>query len=387
MNTKQLDNKYIAHAYGRADLELCKAQGSFVYDNEGREYIDLGSGIAVNIFGGCDEKWQKAVCDQACSIQHASNYYYTKPQSVLAQMLCERTGMKKVFFGNSGAEANECAIKAARKYSFDKYGEGRSTIITLRQSFHGRTVTTLTATGQDSLHNFFMPFTPGFEYVEPGDIKAIDDAIAKGGCCAVMMELIQGEGGVNPLDKEYAAYVVEAAKANDILVIIDEVQSGNGRTGMLYSFMNYGILPDIFTTAKGLGGGLPIGVCVFGEKVENVLTPGTHGSTFGGNPVVCAGAVSIFERIDDRLMDEVAAKGNLIKEMLRGAKNVESVTGMGLMIGIKTTKDAHEIMDKCRERGVLVLTAKDRVRLLPALNIPAELLTKAVGIVKEVIEE
>ena len=232
-----------------------------------------------------------------------------------------------------------------------------------------------------------MPFTPGFEYVEPGDIKAIDDAIAKGGCCAVMMELIQGEGGVNPLDKEYAAYVVEAAKANDILVIIDEVQSGNGRTGMLYSFMNYGILPDIFTTAKGLGGGLPIGVCVFGEKVENVLTPGTHGSTFGGNPVVCAGAVSIFERIDDRLMDEVAAKGNLIKEMLRGAKNVESVTGMGLMIGIKTTKDAHEIMDKCRERGVLVLTAKDRVRLLPALNIPAELLTKAVGIVKEVIEE
>ena len=384
MTTKELDSKYIANTYARFPIVLDHGKGSLVWDMEGKEYIDMGSGIAVNAFGLADEPWIAAVTAQLGKLQHSSNLYYTEPDALLAEQLCERTGMKKVFFANSGAEANECAIKCARKYAADKYGaDKRYKIVTLVNSFHGRTITTLAATGQDELHQDFQPLTDGFLYTPANDCAALkalvegDDAIA-----AIMFELVQGEGGVTPLTQEFVDCIAEICAGRDILMVCDEVQTGNGRTGSLYAWMQYGIVPDIMSTAKGLGGGLPIGACLFGEKTEHTLTAGTHGSTFGGNPAVCAGALNILSRIDDALLAEVKAKSEYIKRALDGAPGVESVAGLGLMLGIKTVKPLNDVVAACRENGVLVLTAHGKMRLLPALNIPMELVENAIGVIK-----
>ena len=384
MTTKELDSKYIANTYARFPIVLDHGKGSLVWDTEGKEYIDMGSGIAVNAFGLADEPWIAAVTAQLGKLQHSSNLYYTEPDALLAEQLCERTGMKKVFFANSGAEANECAIKCARKYAADKYGaDKRYKIVTLVNSFHGRTITTLAATGQDELHQDFQPLTDGFLYTPANDCAALktlvegDDAIA-----AIMFELVQGEGGVTPLTQEFVDCIAEICAERDILMVCDEVQTGNGRTGSLYAWMQYGIVPDIMSTAKGLGGGLPIGACLFGEKTEHTLTAGTHGSTFGGNPAVCAGALNILSRIDDALLAEVKVKSEYIKRELDGAPGVESVAGLGLMLGIKTTKPLNDVVAACRENGVLVLTAHGKMRLLPALNIPMELVENAIGVIK-----
>lgn len=379
------DKEYIANTYGRLPVEFVSGKGSVLRDSEGKEYIDLGSGIAVNIFGIADDEWVSAVTSQLTKLQHASNYYYTEPQADLAKQICERTNMKKVFFGNSGAEANECAIKTARKYGNKVLGFENPVIITLKNSFHGRTVTTLTATGQDVFHKDFGPFTPGFVYAEANNREELLRLSKENDCCAVMMELIQGEGGVMALDKDYVEYARELCTEKNMLLIIDEVQTGNGRSGCLYSFMNYGIQPDIFTTAKGLGGGLPIGAAVLGEKVKDILTAGDHGSTFGGNPVCAAGALNVFGRIDDELLTSVKEKSEYIISELKDLDGVEGISGMGLMLGIKTKKDAKAILKECLNRGVLVLTAKDKVRLLPALNIPMAELKKGIEILKEVI--
>lgn len=379
------DKEYIANTYGRLPVEFVSGKGSVLRDSEGKEYIDLGSGIAVNIFGIADDEWVSAVTSQLTKLQHTSNYYYTEPQADLAKQICERTNMKKVFFGNSGAEANECAIKTARKYGNKVLGYERPVIITLKNSFHGRTVTTLTATGQDVFHKDFGPFTPGFVYAEANNREELLRLSEENDCCAVMMELIQGEGGVVALDKDYVEYARELCTEKNMLLIIDEVQTGNGRSGCLYSFMNYGIQPDIFTTAKGLGGGLPIGAAVLGEKVKDILTAGDHGSTFGGNPVCAAGALNVFGRIDDELLTSVKEKSEYIISELKDLDGVDGISGMGLMLGIKTKKDAKAILKECLNRGVLVLTAKDKVRLLPALNIPMAELKKGIEILKEVI--
>ena len=385
MNIKEKDSLYVANTYARFPLTLKKGEGSVVFDDEGKEYIDLATGIAVNSFGYCDKEWVSAVTNQLNTLQHASNLYYTEPCVELAEILCKRTGMKKVFFSNSGAEANECAIKVARKYAADKKGEEYNTVITLKNSFHGRTITTLAATGQDVFHKDFLPLTDGFSYVEANNCEELIKTVENGKIAAIMFETVQGEGGVNPLTQEFVKTIFDLAEKYDILTIADEVQTGNGRTGMLYGFMNYGVTPDIFSTAKGLGGGLPLGATVLGEKVENVLKFGDHGSTFGGNPVACAGAVSILNRIDDNLLKEVREKSEYIVNTLKNCKGVKSVAGKGLMLGIETEKDAGEVIAKCREKGVLVIKAKTKIRLLPALNIPFETLNTAVNILCEVI--
>lgn len=386
MNTKEKDNEFVSHAYGRFDVALSSGKGSTVWDENGKEYIDFGSGIGVTAFGIADEGWKSAVEAQLDKIQHTSNLYYTKPCADLAMLLCEKTGMKKVFFANSGAEANEGMIKFARKYSFDKYGEGRKTIITLVNSFHGRTITTLSATGQDGFHTVFGPFTPGFKYCPANDIKALNDMITDD-VCAIMFECVQGEGGVLNLNEEFVHEIAKIGAEKDILVAVDEVQTGNGRTGKYFAYMNYGITPDIVSTAKGLAGGLPMGAVLFGEKLKDTVTPGSHGSTFGGNPIAAAGAISIVERIDDKFLNEVAAKGDYIRDYLGKIKGVKSISGMGLMLGIETEKPAKEIAAECLERGLLVLTAKTKIRLLPALNISKNELDKGLNILKEVIEK
>lgn len=385
MNTKELDNQYVAHAYGRFDVALTKGQGSTLYDEDGKKYIDFGSGIGVTAFGINDPVWTKAVEEQLHRVQHTSNLYYTAPCAKLAQLLCEKSGMKKVFFGNSGAEANEGAIKFARKYSFDKYGAGRSTIITLVNSFHGRTITTLAATGQDSFHTVFDPFTPGFKYCPANDIEALQ-AAATDDVCAVLFECVQGEGGVNNLSPTFVNAIAKLAKEKDILIAVDEVQTGNGRTGTYFAYQQYGITPDIVTTAKGLGGGLPIGAVLFGEKLQNTMTPGSHGSTFGGNPVVAAGACSIVERIDDNFLSEVQRKSEKIRTALAKVKGVQSISGMGLMLGIETDKPAGEVAKACLANGLLILTAKTKLRLLPALNISDAELDEGLEILKGVLE-
>lgn len=386
MDIFSLDKEYIANTYGRLPVAFESGKGSVLKDIDGKEYIDLGSGIAVSTFGIADDEWVGAVTEQLSKLQHVSNYYYTEPQAKLAALICEKTGMKKVFFGNSGAEANECAIKVARKYGNSVLGLEKPVIITLKNSFHGRTVTTLSATGQDVFHKDFGPFTEGFVYAEANNKDDIVELCKNNTCCAVMMELIQGEGGVLALDKDYVDFVSNFCKENNMLLVIDEVQTGNGRTGSLYCFMEYGIMPDIFTTAKALGGGLPIGAAVLGEKVENILTAGDHGSTFGGNPVCAAGAYNVLSRIDDDLLKSVKAKSEYIVSQLKDAKNVEGISGIGLMLGIKTNKDAKAVLKECLANGVLVLTAKDRIRLLPALNIKDEQLEKAIKILKSIIE-
>ena len=385
MNTKELDNQYVAHAYGRFDVTLTKGQGSTLYDENGKKYIDFGSGIGVTAFGINDPVWTKAVEEQLHRVQHTSNLYYTAPCATLAQLLCEKSGMKKVFFGNSGAEANEGAIKFARKYSFDKYGAGRSTIITLVNSFHGRTITTLAATGQDSFHTVFDPFTPGFKYCPANDIEALQ-AAATDDVCAVLFECVQGEGGVNNLSPTFVNAIAKLAKEKDILIAVDEVQTGNGRTGTYFAYQQYGITPDIVTTAKGLGGGLPIGAVLFGEKLQDTMTPGSHGSTFGGNPVVAAGACSIVERIDDDFLIEVQRKSEKIRTALAKVKGVQSISGMGLMLGIETDKPAGEVAKACLANGLLILTAKTKLRLLPALNISDAELDEGLEILKGVLE-
>ncbi len=387
MNLKEKDSLYIANTYARFPIVLKEGNGSLVFDDEGKEYIDLATGIAVNSFGYCDDVWVDAVTEQLNKLQHTSNLYYTEPCVKLAELLCQRTGMKKVFFGNSGAEANECAIKVARKYAAEKKGADYNTIITLKNSFHGRTITTLAATGQEVFHKDFLPLTEGFCYVEANNCEELIKTVEKGKIAAIIFETVQGEGGVNPLTEEFVKTVFDLAEKYDILTIADEVQTGNGRTGQLYGFMNYGVTPDIFTTAKGLGGGLPLGATVLGSKVQDVLKSGDHGSTFGGNPVACAGAISIINRIDDKLLSEVREKSEYIINTLSDSRGVKSVTGKGLMLGIETEKDASEVIAKCMEKGVLVIKAKQKVRLLPALNIPFDTLKKAISILCEVIGE
>ena len=387
MSIISLDKEYVAGTYGRFPVELVSGKGCILTDSEGKTYIDLTSGIGVTAFGIADDEWVAATTAQLCKLQHVSNLYYTEPCAKLAKLLCEKTGMKKVFFSNSGAESNECAIKVARKYSAEKKGADCYTILTLEKSFHGRTLTTLSATGQDHFHALFQPLTPGFIHVEPNNVAALEQAVAENKIAGIMLECVQGEGGVNPLTQEFVVAAAKLAKENDIPLMIDEVQTGNGRTGSLYAYMQFGVQPDIVSTAKGLGGGLPIGATLLSEKVQNVLGPGDHGSTYGGNPVSCAGALSIINRLDDDMMQQVRAKSDYVFKTLSGAKGVESVTGMGLMIGIKTVKPAKAVVNACMNRGVLALTAKDKVRLLPALNIPMEQLQQAVEVIKSVCEE
>ena len=370
MDIQTIDKEYIANTYARFPLTVKSGKGSLVWDENGKEYIDLSTGIAVNTFGIADEEWIRAVTAQLGTLQHMSNLYFTEPCARLAQMLCEKTGMKKVFFSNSGAEANECAIKAARKYAAEKKGKDCYKIITLKNSFHGRTLTTLAATGQEVFHKDFTPLTEGFVYAAPNCIEEIEALSADGNCAAVMLEIVQGESGVNPLDRDYVQALAAFAKEKDILLICDEVQAGNGRTGRLYSYMNYGITPDIVSTAKGLAGGLPLGATLLGEKVQDVLSPGSHGSTFGGNPVCCAAALSILSRLDEELLAGVRAKSDYIKKELEGARGIVSVSGLGLMLGVRTEKDAGAVIRECMDKGVLVIRAKDKIRLLPALNIP-----------------
>ncbi len=387
MSIIETDKKYIASTYNRFPVEIVSGKGSVVKDVNGKEYIDMGSGIGVTAFGIADDEWQNAVIGQIGKVQHMSNLYYTEPCAKLAELLCEKTGMKKVFFSNSGAESNECAIKIARKYAAEKHGDDCYTIVTLNNSFHGRTITTLSATGQAHYHELFKPLTPGFVSINAGDIASLEKLSSQTKIAAVMIECIQGEGGVIPLDKEFVWGVEEFCRKKDVLLIIDEVQTGNGRTGSLYAYMNYGIVPDIVSTAKGLAGGLPLGATLIGEKAENVFGFGDHGSTFGGNPVCCAAAYSVLNRIDDTLLASVKEKSEYIFSSLNGAKGITGVSGMGLMIGIKTEKKASDVVKECISRGVLCLTAKDKVRLLPALNIPQKTLKKAIGVIKEVCAE
>ena len=384
MSIQSIDKEYIAGTYNRFPVEIVSGKGSLVCDETGREYFDMGSGIGVTSFGIADEVWQAAITEQIGKVQHMSNLYYTQPCANLARMLCEKTGMKKVFFSNSGAEANECAIKAARKYAFDKYGEERHVIVTLNNSFHGRTLTTLAATGQDHYHELFQPLTPGFVSVDTGDLDAVAALAEQKIVAGVLVECIQGEGGVLPVDPGFLTGLEALCQKEDIVLMVDEVQTGNGRTGQLYAYMNYGLHPDVVSTAKGLAGGLPLGATLLGEKVQNVLGFGDHGSTFGGNPVSCAAALSILGRIDDALLAEVRKKSEYLFETFADCEGIQQVSGMGLMIGLKTTKPAGEVVKACMERGVLCLTAKDKVRLLPALNIPMEVLEKAAAVIKAV---
>ena len=383
MDLKTLDSTFVAPTYRRFPLEIVSGSGSVVFDEKGSRYIDLTSGIGVTAFGVADPVWQEAVTAQIGLVQHMSNLYYTAPCAKLAALLCEKTGFGKVFFSNSGAEANECAIKVARKYAADKYGSDRFTIATLDGSFHGRTLTTLAATGQEHYHELFQPLTPGFIHIPP-TMDALKAAAKEHKLAALMIECIQGEGGVIDLPQDFVRQARAFTEENDILLICDEVQTGNGRTGALYAYMHYGVTPDVVSTAKGLAGGLPLGATLLSEKVQHTLGYGDHGSTFGGNPVCCAAALSVLQRIDDALLLDVRAKSDRLRAAFDGADGIMSVSGMGLMLGLKTVKPASEIVAALLDRGVLCLTAKDKVRLLPALNIPLELLLEAAETIKDV---
>ncbi len=387
MSFKEADKQYVANTYARFDIEITHGSGALVYDVNGKEYIDLASGIAANTLGMADEGWVEAVYDQLKKCQHTSNLYYSEPCARLAEILCKRTGAKKVFFGNSGAEANECAIKVARLWGAENKGEEYYNIITLQNSFHGRTITTLAATGQDVFHKYFTPLTEGFLYGEANNLESIEVLLKENKCCAVMMELVQGEGGVLALDREFAEGVSKLCEKYNVLLVLDEVQTGNGRSGELYAYQAYGLSPDVVSTAKGLGGGLPIGACLMYDKTEEILKPSLHGSTFGGNPIACASAIHVLNRIDDKLLSDVKEKSAYIFNTLNGADGIKSVSGLGLMIGIETVGDVSLILQKCMENGILPIKAKNKLRLLPALNIPMELLVKAVDIIKRVASE
>ncbi len=388
MTTKEQDKQYIMNTYGRYNVALVKGKGCVAWDEDGKRYLDVSSGIGVNALGYCDEGWVKAVTEQAGTIQHMSNYFYSSQPSQLAEKLCTLTPFTKVCFGNSGAEANECAIKIARKYSFDKYGDGRNEVITLHNSFHGRTVTTLSATGQDVFHNYFFPFTEGFRYAEPNDIDSVK-ALLSDKTCAVMIECVQGEGGVNILDKAFVQQLRQLCDDNDLVLIVDEVQTGIGRTGTLFCYENFDIVPDVITCAKGLGGGLPIGACLCTEKLENVMQPSTHGTTFGANPVACAGANYILSVVADfKFLGEVNIKGEYLRRKLLEIKGVKSVRNLGLMVGIELEdKDAHDIAVKCVENGLLIITAKTLLRMLPPLNISYSEIDEAVEILNKTLQE
>lgn len=387
MNTIETSEKYLMKTYGRQPMAAAFGKDCVCTDEDGKQYIDFGSGIGTNSLGYANDTWADAVCTQVRKIQHTSNYYYTDVQAAFAEKLCELTGYTRAFFGNSGAEANECAIKLARKYSFDKYGEGRGTIITLKNSFHGRTMMTLTATGQDVFHNFFFPFPTGFAYAEANNL---DDLKSKldGTVCAVLMEMVQGEGGVCGLDKAYVQAAAKLCEENDILFMVDEVQTGVGRTGTFLASEQFGVHPNVTTLAKGLGGGLPIGCCLADEKCAEVMGPSSHGSTFGGNPVVCAGALAVLKQVSaEGFLEQVQQKAAYIREKVAKCSDVAAVTGLGLMIGISLkTKDAHEVMDKARENGLLILTAKEKVRLLPPLTISQEEIEQGLEILLPLLE-
>ncbi|MBQ2580963.1 MAG: acetylornithine/succinylornithine family transaminase [Ruminococcus sp.] len=392
MTTIEQFNQHVMGSYGRYDLVLDKGEGRTATAEDGKNYIDFGSGIGTNSLGYCNDKWVEAVCAQAHSIQHTSNYYYTKVQADFAKKLCEAAGYDKMFFGNSGAEANECAIKIARKYSFDKYGKDaeRNIIVTLKNSFHGRTIATLSATGQDVFHNYFFPFVPGFVNAEANDIDDLKRVLAenKGKVCAVMFEFVQGEGGVVSLTEEYIKAIFEECAKDDILTIADEVQTGIGRTGALLTSKLFGVKPNITTLAKGLAGGVPIGACLADEKCCDVLTKSTHGSTFGGNPLACAGGSVVIDRVSDpQFIAEINRKAQLFRDKLAEIDEVEGVDGLGLMIGVRLkTKKAADILAKCAENGLLILTAKDKLRFLPPLNITDENIEKGMQILKSILD-
>lgn len=379
-------DEHVMHTYGRFPISIDCGHGRMCKDDDGKQYIDFGSGIGTNSLGFCDNSWVEAVCAQAHKIQHTSNYYYTEIQADFAEKLGNITGMSKMFFGNSGAEANECAIKLARKYSFDKYGKGRHTIITLVNSFHGRTLATLSATGQDVFHNYFFPFLEGFVYAQANNIEDLDSKIDDT-VCAIMVEFIQGEGGVMPLKQDFVDHIAKVCREKDLLFIADEVQTGVGRTGKFLAGEHFGAKPDVVTLAKGIAGGIPMGVCLANEKCSEVLGKSTHGSTFGGNPIACAGGLAVLNRVtSDGFLDEVNAKSEYIIENLFKMKDVESVSGIGLMIGIKLkTKKALDVVAQALEKGLLLLTAKDKVRLLPPLTITYEEIDKGLSIMKEIL--
>ena len=382
MNTFELDKTYIAGTYKRFPIEIVSGKGSLVKDADGKEYIDMGSGIAVTSFGVADEDWIAAVEKQIRSVQHMSNLYYTAPCAKLAEALCRKTGMAKVFFSNSGAEANECAIKAARKWAAENKGPACSTIVTLENSFHGRTLTTLSATGQEHYHELYQPLTPGFASFPAGNLDALKKLCAGGTVAAVMIECVQGEGGVVALDPGFVRELAAWLKEQGILLMVDEVQTGNGRTGTMYAYMQYGLHPDVVSTAKGLAGGLPMGATLLSEKLKDVFSYGDHGSTFGGNPVAAAAALSVANRLTEEFLANVRKKSELLRGLLQDAPGIEALSGLGLMVGIKTTRPASEVVADCMQNGVLCLTAKDKVRLLPALNIPDELLIRAADVIK-----
>lgn len=384
MTFEEKDKRYIASTYARFPVRLVRGEGRTVYDAEGKSYLDLASGIGVNIFGYGDAEWTAAVTAQLQKLQHASNLYYTEPCVSLAEALCERSGMEKVFFCNSGAEANECAIKAARKWGEEHKSPEHFNIVTLKGGFHGRTLAALAATGQEEYHKDFLPLTPGFLTADPEDAEGLERVVTEHKCAAVMLETVQGEGGVVPLSEEFLRAAADIAKRHDLLLIIDEVQTGMGRTGAFYSYMRFGLQPDIVTSAKGLGGGLPIGAVLFGARTADVLTPGTHGSTFGGNPVVTAGALNIVKRLTPEFLAEVSRKGERLASALTGAKGIRAVTGRGLMLGVLTEKPAGDVIAALRDEGVLVIKAKDKVRLLPPLNITDDEIDFAVRAIKKV---
>ena len=385
MDIKTLDHQYVANTYKRFPVEIVSGHGSVVTDRDGKDYIDLGTGIAVNAFGMGDAQWQEAVIDQIHKFQHTSNLYYTEPCARLARLLCEKTGMKKVFFSNSGAEANECAIKVARKYAAGKKGPDYYTILTLEHSFHGRTLTTLAATGQDEFHKDFQPLTPGFVHAKVNDLADVLEKARTHKLAGILIEVVQGEGGVIKLDEDFVQGIAQLCREQDIVLMCDEVQVGNGRSGYLYGYMHYGIQPDVFTTAKGLCAGLPLGATVLGEKVETVLGYGDNGSTFGGNPICCAGAISTLSRMDEALLAGVRERSQRIVSALTGKKGVKSVSGLGLLLGIDPERDCGTVINECLEEGVLVLSAHGKVRLLPALNIPLDQLDQALAVLVDVL--
>ncbi len=384
---KEMDQTYVMQTYNRFPVDIDHGKNATLYSLSGKEYIDFTSGIGVCSLGCADPRWVQAITDQAGKLGHISNLYYTQPGPKLAKALCQRTGMSCAFFGNSGAEANEAMIKLARKYSFDKYGKGRSTIITLNHSFHGRTITTLTATGQPAYHNYFFPLNEAFRYADPtweSILEQTGDDV-----CGIMMELIQGEGGVNPLDKELVQKVAQLCQEKDWLLLIDEVQTGVGRTGSLFAFQQYGIQPDVSTFAKGIAGGLPMGGILANETCAKVLTAGTHGSTFGANPIAAAAACTILDILDDQMMEEVKAKGQYLREGILALNSpcLGNVVGMGLMLGVdvKGERTNKELASLLAENGLLVLTAGSRLRLLPPLTITKEEMDKGLAILKQTL--
>lgn len=383
---KEIADKYVYNTYNKKNVVFVKGEGSKWIDENGETYIDFGSGIGINSLGINNNKWKKAIIKQINQISHTSNLYYNIPSTLLAEKLCNLTGYKKVFFANSGAEANECAIKTARKYSYDKYGEDRNEIISLTNSFHGRTIATLSLTGQDVFHQDFMPFLSGFKYVDINDISMLRKNISKR-TCAIYLELIQGEGGVNVLDFDYVQEIRKICDSQDILMIVDEVQTGNGRTGKLYAYQHYNIIPDILTTAKGLGNGLPISCAMFNEKSMNVLTPGSHGCTFGGNPIICAGSIAFLEQLTPKFLERINQKGEYIKNKISKINGVVRVTGLGLMLGVEINLDLNKIIDSCFKNKLLVLAAKGKIRLLPSLNITYKEIDKGIQLLEKSIKE